>query len=162
MITLVTTLSLLYCRVCSLQHSDKLLRKGWPLYSLVCGFTCVFVSGQVWDLIVSIPDLCLLFFSLWCKGKLVRLGVFLSWPWVFVGHMPFYWLVIYICWNIRAICFISCQMRWLTKLVRNLKISLKCHPTIPVCTSRQLTWPHLHFWIFFRNDMAPPSYLDIL
>ena len=39
--------------------------KGWPLGSLVCDvFLCLFVPygvlGQVWYLIVSIPDLCLL------------------------------------------------------------------------------------------------------
>ena len=50
----------------SLQPCGHLLGKGWPLGSLVCDVLCVFVTflcdilGQVWYLIVSIPDLCLL------------------------------------------------------------------------------------------------------
>ena len=43
--------------------------KGWPLGSLVCDvFWGVFVTlpydvlGQVWHLIVSVPDLCLLYY----------------------------------------------------------------------------------------------------
>ena len=49
------------------QPSGHLLGKGWPLGSLVCDvFLCVFVifpfgvPGQVWYLIASIPDFCLL------------------------------------------------------------------------------------------------------
>ena len=60
------TLSLLYCLVRSLQPCDYLLGNGSPL-----GFLDVFlcfchfpngVLGQVWYLIVSIPDLCLLLY----------------------------------------------------------------------------------------------------
>ena len=50
--------------VCSLQPCGHLLGKGLPLVSLVCDvflcfdtFPCC-VLGQVWYLIVSIPDLC--------------------------------------------------------------------------------------------------------
>ena len=59
-------LSLSYCRVCSLQPCGQLLGKSWPLGSLSVMFSCVFVTfphgvlGQVWYLIISIPDLCLL------------------------------------------------------------------------------------------------------
>ena len=49
-------LCLSYFLVFSLQPCGHLLRNGWPLGSLVC----VFVLGQVWYLIVSILDLCLL------------------------------------------------------------------------------------------------------
>ena len=48
------------------QPCGRLLGKGQPLCSLVCDVFCVFVTfpcvalGQVWHLIVSIPDLCLL------------------------------------------------------------------------------------------------------
>ena len=57
---------LVYCLVCSLQLCDNLLRKGWPLGYLVWNVFLCFVtfpygvSGQVWYLIVSIPDLCFL------------------------------------------------------------------------------------------------------
>ena len=60
----VLCLSLLCCLVCSLQPCVHLLGKGWLLGSLVC--SCIFVTfpygvqGQVWYLIVLIPDLCLL------------------------------------------------------------------------------------------------------
>ena len=49
-----------------LQPYGDLLGKGWPLGSLVCDVSCVCVTfaygvlGQVWYLIVWIPDLCLL------------------------------------------------------------------------------------------------------
>ena len=49
-----------------LTASGHLLGKDWPLGSLVCDvflYICHFpidVLGQVWYLIVSIPDLCLL------------------------------------------------------------------------------------------------------
>ena len=62
----VLFLSLLCCLVCSLQPYDHLLGKGLPLVSLVCyDFLCfvIFPYGalvQVWYLIVSISDLCLL------------------------------------------------------------------------------------------------------
>ena len=51
------------CLFCSLQSCGHVLGKGWPLGSLVCGVSCVFVIfpcgvlDQVWYLIVSIPDL---------------------------------------------------------------------------------------------------------
>ena len=54
--------SLLFCPVCSLQPCDHLM--GNDVLTLLCVmFPCVFVSfpygvsGQVWYLIVSIPDL---------------------------------------------------------------------------------------------------------
>ena len=49
---------------CSLKPCGHLLRKGWPLGSLVCDFFLCFVTfpydvlDQVWYLIVSISDLC--------------------------------------------------------------------------------------------------------
>ena len=52
--------------VCSLQPCGHLLGKGLPLGSLVCNVFLRFVTipcgvlGQVWYLIVSIPDVCLL------------------------------------------------------------------------------------------------------
>ena len=58
--------SLLYYLVCSLQPCGYLLEKGFALLCVM--FPCVFVTfpygglGQVWFLIVSIPDLCLLYF----------------------------------------------------------------------------------------------------
>ena len=64
-------LSLPNCGVCFLQHHGYLLGKAWPrcflyvMFSCVC-FLCIFftfpfgVLGQVWYLIVSIPDLCFL------------------------------------------------------------------------------------------------------
>ena len=64
------SLSLILCLICSLQPCYHLLGKGWPLSSPVCDIPCEFVtspynvSGQVWYLIVSIPDLYLLYF---CK-----------------------------------------------------------------------------------------------
>ena len=51
--------------VCSLQPCDHLLEKVDLLALLCVVFSCVFVTfpydvpGQVWYLIVSIPDLCL-------------------------------------------------------------------------------------------------------
>ena len=54
------------CLVCSLQPCGHLLGKGWPLGVLVCDVFLCFVTfpcgalGQVWCLIVSITDLCLL------------------------------------------------------------------------------------------------------
>ena len=48
----------------SLQPCGHLLGKGWPPCYLVCDVFLCFcpcgVLGQVWNLIVSIPDLCLL------------------------------------------------------------------------------------------------------
>ena len=61
----VSCLSLLCCRVCFLQPYLHLLGKGWPLGFIVyCGFvtTPYGVSGQGWNLIVLIPDLCLPFY----------------------------------------------------------------------------------------------------
>ena len=51
---------------CSLQPCGHLLGKGLPFGSLVCDIFLCFVTipcgvlGQVWNLIVSFPDLCLL------------------------------------------------------------------------------------------------------
>ena len=66
----VSRLSLLYmyCLVCSLQLCDHLLGKGWSFGSLVCNVSMCFVCfpydvlGQLWYLIVSISDLCLLLY----------------------------------------------------------------------------------------------------
>ena len=44
-----------YCLDCSLQPCGHLLGNGWPLVTFPCG-----VPVQMWYLIVSIPDLCLL------------------------------------------------------------------------------------------------------
>ena len=61
-------LALVFCFVCSLQLCDHWLGKDWPLGSLVCCVFCAFVTfpigvpGQVWYLIVSIPDLYLPFY----------------------------------------------------------------------------------------------------
>ena len=71
---------LLYYLVCSSQLCGHLLRKGWHLGSFVCGVFLCFVTfpygvpGQVWYLIVSIPDLCFLLYlgkmpSPVCHGK---------------------------------------------------------------------------------------------
>ena len=56
-----------YCIVCSLQPCDHLLGKKVDLLALLyVMFSFVFITftygvlGQVWFLIVSIPDLCLL------------------------------------------------------------------------------------------------------
>ena len=62
----VSCMSLLYCLVCSLQSCGHLLGNGCPLESPVCDVFLFFVTfpygvlGQVWYLIASIPDLCLL------------------------------------------------------------------------------------------------------
>ena len=55
-----------YCLVCVMQPWDHLLGQGWLLGSPECDIFLAFVTfpygilGQVWYLIVSIPDLCLL------------------------------------------------------------------------------------------------------
>ena len=47
-------------------HCGHLLGKGYPIGSLVCDVLCVFVTlpcgvlGQVWYLIVLIPNICLI------------------------------------------------------------------------------------------------------
>ena len=56
------------CLVCSLQSCGRLLGKGLHLGSLMCDVFLCFVTfpcgvlGQMWYLIVSILDLCLLFY----------------------------------------------------------------------------------------------------
>ena len=63
-VDLICSLSLLYCHVCSLQPCGHLLGKTDLLAPLYMMISCVFVTftysvlGQVWYLIVSIPDLC--------------------------------------------------------------------------------------------------------
>ena len=63
----VSRLSLSICLVCSLQPCDQ--ERAAHLALLCVMFPCVFVtfpygvSGQVWYLIVSVPDLCLLYFN---------------------------------------------------------------------------------------------------
>ena len=71
----VLCLSLPYCLVCFLQPCGHMLGKGRPLGSLVIYvFLCfshfpIGVLGQVWYLIVSIPDLCLLpYFTSYTDG----------------------------------------------------------------------------------------------
>ena len=56
------------------------------LLALVCGVSCEFVTfpcgilGQVWYLIVSIPDLCILTYFVFGLGFVVRFFVyFLNW-----------------------------------------------------------------------------------
>ena len=57
-------MSLLYCLVCSLQPCDHLLGKADLLAIFLCFVTVPYgVSGKVWQLIVSIPDLCLLLYT---------------------------------------------------------------------------------------------------
>ena len=73
---LFSHLSLLCCVVFSLQSSDNLLRKGWPLGSLVCDIFLCFCHFPIWCLesslvldYISIPDLCLLlYFVILMKG----------------------------------------------------------------------------------------------
>ena len=69
-------LSLRYYLVCSLQPCGHLLGKDWPLGSLVCFVTFPYgVLGQVWYLIASSPDLCLLpFFLVSYAGYMYRLS----------------------------------------------------------------------------------------
>ena len=67
-------LSLLCCIVYSLQPCDHLLEKDWPLGSLVCCVSLVFVTfpygvpGQVRYLIELTPDLFLPFYSVVLKA----------------------------------------------------------------------------------------------
>ena len=102
-------MSLLYCRVCSLQPCDHLLGKSWPLGSIVCDDSLCFVtfpygvSGQVWCLIASIPDICLLlyFCYLCCM--------------VFFNMLPFLFLVALwsaagkglTSWSCCVLCFVT-------------------------------------------------------
>ena len=56
-------LCLSYCLVCSVKPCCHLLGKGCPFGSLACNVFVIVpsgVMGQVWYLIVSIPDLCIL------------------------------------------------------------------------------------------------------
>ena len=71
--------------VCSLQPCCHLLGKGRPLGSLVCDVFLCYVTfpfgvlGQVWFLIVSIPDLCLLYFNPAVRSKSGVLLLFIRW-----------------------------------------------------------------------------------
>ena len=64
-VTYVLSLSC-YLVVYLLQSCGHLLRKGWPLGSLVCDVLLCFITfrwgglGQLWNLSVSVPDLCIL------------------------------------------------------------------------------------------------------
>ena len=64
-VTYVSSLSC-YLVVYLLQSCGHLLRKGWPLGSLVCDVLLCFITfrwggqGQLWYLSVSVPDLCIL------------------------------------------------------------------------------------------------------
>ena len=59
-------LSLTYCRACVLQFCGHLMGKGRSLASPMCDVLLFFITfpfdvlNQVWYLIVSIPDLCIL------------------------------------------------------------------------------------------------------
>ena len=59
-------LSLTYCRACVLQFCGHLMGKGWSLAFPMCDVFLFFITFpfgvlvQVWYLIVSIPDLCIL------------------------------------------------------------------------------------------------------
>ena len=66
---------LCFVRVCLYVLRGHLLGKGWPLGSRlwcllwVCHFP-IGILGQVWYLIVSIPDLCILTYSNTCLYKM--------------------------------------------------------------------------------------------
>ena len=78
-------------RICLYVPCGHLLGKGWPLGS-ICGvvlWVCYFpicILGQVWYLIVSIPDLCTLTFF-------ERSGLLLDWDFFehFVEILKFRW-----------------------------------------------------------------------
>ena len=67
-LTYVSRLSLLYCLVCYLKPCGTCWERVEPLALLCVMFLCVFVTflydvlSQVWYLIVSIPDRCLLLY----------------------------------------------------------------------------------------------------
>ena len=76
-----------FVRVCLYVLCSQLLGKGWPLGSRlwcllwVCHFP-IGILGQVWYLIVSIPDLCTLTYfvcGLWMWYFLIILNYFLQW-----------------------------------------------------------------------------------
>ena len=61
-------LSFSYCHVCSLQPCGYLLRKAF-LFVMFSGLIVTFpcgVPGRLWYLIVSIPDICLLSYFVFC------------------------------------------------------------------------------------------------
>ena len=72
---------LCFVRVCLYVLRGHLLGKGWPLGSRlwcllwVCHFP-IGILGQVWYLIVSIPDLCNLTYSCWFCYHLIQIEVF--------------------------------------------------------------------------------------
>ena len=79
---LILCLSLPYCLVCVLQPCGHLLGNGWPLGSPVFDVSGAFVTflygvlGQLWCLIVSIPDLCLLPYFLFLKTSIFSCQMF--------------------------------------------------------------------------------------
>ena len=80
---------LCFVRVCFYVLCGHLLGKGWPLGSRlwcllwVCHFP-IGILGQVWYLIVSIPDLCTLtyFLHIQCIHNLVTLNELMSGKWL--------------------------------------------------------------------------------
>ena len=79
---------LCFVRVCLYVLCGHLLGKGWPLGSRlwcllwVCHFP-IGILGQVWYLIVSIPDLCTItYFFFWCLVTDSFLWPSLTVPWV--------------------------------------------------------------------------------
>ena len=98
---------LCFVRVCLYVLRGHLLGKGWPLGSRlwcllwVCHFP-IGILGQVWYLIVSIPDLCNLTYFVdmheTAKCVLINSFYFHKWLWCMSGMLPTcYWLSIYHC-----------------------------------------------------------------
>ena len=101
----VSRLYVFYCLVCSMQPCDHLLAKGWSLDYLVCDVSLCFVNFpyyvyiNVWYLIVSIPDLCLLFY-------LYTKSTFSS----FVYEITLFQSVLLVAWVDLQVCFLSVCM----------------------------------------------------
>ena len=73
---------LCFVRVCLYVLRGHLLGKGWPLGSRlwcllwVCHFP-IGILGQVWYLIVSIPDLCnLIYFEIWAEFNVLQIFIY--------------------------------------------------------------------------------------
>ena len=82
---------LCFVRVCLYVLCGHLLGKGWPLGSRlwcllwVCHFP-IGILGQVWYLIVSIPDLCNLITLINETCKIISLTLIIFWA-VYVSHL---------------------------------------------------------------------------
>ena len=102
----VLCLSLFYCAllcvIFSFQSSWKgnLLGKGWPLGSRLCCLTaCHFPIGildQVWCLIVSIPDLCTLTYSVHFAFIVLRMSCYCKCS-VTLPHGAVGWSAVCVC-----------------------------------------------------------------